>query len=506
MATGTIAPSPIFTGFDNNGDPLDGGKLYTYTAGTTTPAATYSDVGLTVANANPIILDSAGRATIFLSPGASYKFALKTSADVAIWTVDNVSSVPVAAATVDISGVAGEALTTGQVAYLSDGSGGKTAGQWFKADADFPYASTLPEIGFVVADIASGSSGAFRQGGILTGLSGLVIGAPYYISATAGAITATAPLNARFVGQADTTTSLVLSGNPPMPLADNGINDFRLSLTTGVPVTSADVTGASAVTIYAVPYKGNRIALFDANGNATVYTSAQFSIAVPATTNQMYDIFAYSNAGVPTLELLAWTNDTTRATAIVLTTTGSYTKSGDLTRRYVGSFRTGAVSGQTEDSVTKRFLWNLYHQKPRVLRITESTDTWSYTTAAMRQVNASTANQVAIVVGVAEVPLELEARTLWANATTTYVQIGIGEGSTTTVHAQCIGGVTGNGAGNASLYVAPTSSLKIFPAVGYQFYAQLEGSAAAGTTTFHGDDAFVQGGKFHTGMHGTILG
>ena len=91
MATGTVMPSPVFTGLDNNGDPLSGGKLYTYAAGTTTPLATYSDVGLTTPNANPIILDSGGRATVFLS-ATSYKFVLKTSADVTVWTQDGSDS------------------------------------------------------------------------------------------------------------------------------------------------------------------------------------------------------------------------------------------------------------------------------------------------------------------------------------------------------------------------------------------------------------------------------
>lgn len=80
---------------DNNGDPLAGGKLYTYAAGTTTPQITYtSNTGL-VSNSNPIILDSAGRTPeqIWLSEGISYKFVLKTSADVQIGSYDNITSI-----------------------------------------------------------------------------------------------------------------------------------------------------------------------------------------------------------------------------------------------------------------------------------------------------------------------------------------------------------------------------------------------------------------------------
>lgn len=97
--TGTIAPSPKFTALDNNGLPCNGCLLYTYAAGTTTNAATYADSALTTPNANPVVLDASGRATIFLS-ATSYKFVLKTSANVTLWTVDNVSSVGLATAAV----------------------------------------------------------------------------------------------------------------------------------------------------------------------------------------------------------------------------------------------------------------------------------------------------------------------------------------------------------------------------------------------------------------------
>lgn len=78
--------------FDNNGNPLSGGKLYTYEAGTTTPAVTYTSSSGSVANTNPIVLDSAGRiaAEIWLTVGDSYKFVLATSADVTIWTKDDI--------------------------------------------------------------------------------------------------------------------------------------------------------------------------------------------------------------------------------------------------------------------------------------------------------------------------------------------------------------------------------------------------------------------------------
>lgn len=79
--------------FDNNGNPLSGGKIYTYSAGTTTNQATYTSSAGTTAHTNPIILDSAGRVPsgeIWLTDGLQYKFVIKTSADVTIGTYDNI--------------------------------------------------------------------------------------------------------------------------------------------------------------------------------------------------------------------------------------------------------------------------------------------------------------------------------------------------------------------------------------------------------------------------------
>ena len=80
-----------FQAFDADGNPLASGKLYSYAAGTLTPLATYTTQAGTVANANPVILDSAGRASVWRGP-ASYRMILKTSADVTVWDVDNIGT------------------------------------------------------------------------------------------------------------------------------------------------------------------------------------------------------------------------------------------------------------------------------------------------------------------------------------------------------------------------------------------------------------------------------
>lgn len=76
--------------FDSNGDPLVGGKLYSYVAGTSTPAATYTDEAGATPNTNPVVLDANGEADVWLGAG-SYKFILTDSDDVVQFTVDDVS-------------------------------------------------------------------------------------------------------------------------------------------------------------------------------------------------------------------------------------------------------------------------------------------------------------------------------------------------------------------------------------------------------------------------------
>ena len=93
----TLTASPFMQFTTTAGAPLIGGKVYTYAAGTTTPLASYTDNTGATANTNPVILDTRGEAAIWLSP-ASYKFVLKDSNDVTIWTSDNLGGLNISPA------------------------------------------------------------------------------------------------------------------------------------------------------------------------------------------------------------------------------------------------------------------------------------------------------------------------------------------------------------------------------------------------------------------------
>jgi hypothetical protein len=123
----SVLLSPVGNGqqfFDNNGVPLAGGLIYQYQAGSSTPLTTYTTVNGTVANANPIVLDSSGRCPneIWMQTGYSYKFILQTSNAVTLQTLDNLYPILQTA-----SGTAAT-IPTGLIAIWSGSTGSIPSG------------------------------------------------------------------------------------------------------------------------------------------------------------------------------------------------------------------------------------------------------------------------------------------------------------------------------------------------------------------------------------------
>lgn len=380
MAIGTLAPAPLITILDENGDPVAGALITTTLAGTSTPVSVYHDVTLLSAWTNPVICSEAGRATIYLTPGTSYKFAVTTSDLDPVWTVDNIAAV----------------------------------------------------------------------------------------------------------------------GNAAVAANQHGVVQGRLTLTTMVPVTTADVTAATAVKF--TPYLGNAVTLYDGvNWNLVQFSELSLSITGFAA-NTNFDVFATPSGATVALASVAWTNSTTRATALTLQD-GAYVKSGDATALYLGTVRTTGTVGQTEDSFAKRFVWNYYNRVQRSMR-RQTTGTWSYTTSTFRQANADTANQIAFVLGVAEESLVVEVNANATNADVGGVVAYAGIGADVT-NANASGTVVSEGYAANSIPTAPSAILRAYPAVGFHFYAWLEYSGAAGTTTWYGQ---TSGSVAQSGISGSING
>ncbi len=269
----------------------------------------------------------------------------------------------------------------------------------------------------------------------------------------------------------------------------NGVSNGRLTLTTGVPVTISDVTAAA--TLYFTPYKGNQIGTYS-GATWTVSTFTEKSITmVGLTADKNYDVFIVDSTLA--LEVLIWTNDTTRATALVLQD-GVYVKTGATTRRYLGTIRITSAGGACEDSILKRYVFNYHHQLTRLMTAVDTTDTWTYATNSYRQARATTANKVEYVCGVSESPTVARVLAGIYSDASAEAEVGIGIDSTTTQSAQ----ITNRN------YVLGTSGSRMnghaeyrgYPGVGYHYLAWLEIAGSALSVTFYGDDgkAGVQSG------------
>lgn len=274
----------------------------------------------------------------------------------------------------------------------------------------------------------------------------------------------------------------VQDGGPPATAIFNAAANGRITLTSGLPVTPSNVTAAT--TVYFTPYKGNQIALFDGASTWNTLPFSELSIAVPATTNTMYDLFIYNNLGTPTLETQGWTNDTTRAVGLVLQN-GVYVKNGATTRRYLGSFRTTGVSGQTEDSLAKRYVWNYYNRIMRSMEVVDASSSWNYSTATWRQADGSTANQLDCIIGVSEDNISVQAIGIVVNSTATARQAGTGIGinSTSANSAQIMSQL-----GTTTAAIQHCAYYNNTLSIGRNFIVWLEMGAGTDTQTWYGNN------------------
>lgn len=351
-----ISPTPKFRAFDSNGDPLSGGKLYTYEAGTTTPKTTFTDANEGTPNANPIILDSDGYADLWLGAG-SYKFVLDDANDVTIYTVDNIEGDAATVTTYTIS------TTTNIDATYANG---------------VILASSSPTLNLLAA---SSAGDGFYIDVKNTG-SGVVTIDPNASETIDGAATLT--INAGYSARiyCNSTAWFALFDNEEVTFSDadfeifddgdnTKIAKFQASgITTGTTRTytfpdnsgtlalTSDVTGqaqpqgqcyleyTNTTTLTLTPYDGQNIRLYD-GASWTNYTIPSAGVTLDTTglsTSTTYYIYAYDNSSTITLEA--------SATGYVTDTdTGYKVKSGDDTRLLVGMARTNG-STQYSDNLT----------------------------------------------------------------------------------------------------------------------------------------------------------
>lgn len=388
-------------------------------------------------------------------------------------------------------------FSVGQVVYPSS-----TAGVYALASATSAALSD-GTVG-VIDTVSDANTFTAVTHGLVPGLSSLTAGTVYYLSdVTAGSVTSVASTTAIKVYTAISTTAAIVNINKIGASSGGSTTSFvcngRLTGTTSTPVTTADV---SPTTIYFTPYQGNKIALYSGS-SWTTYTFTEISIGLSSlTAGKNYDVFVYNNSGTLTLELsAAWASDTARTDALT-TQDGVLVKLGATTRRYLGSFRANGANA-TADTVLLRWLWNYYNRVPRPMRVLETTDSWTYTTAAYRQANGSGANQLDFIIGVNEEPVTATVTGSGENSGgNVQVQVGIGLDSTTALATGVITGVGNTQA--AATQRTMIANYHGFPGLGHHVLTWLEFSTASGTTTWAGDN----GGATVTqnGMSGIIRG
>ena len=272
----------------------------------------------------------------------------------------------------------------------------------------------------------------------------------------------------------------------------NKICDGRLTLESGVAISTTNQTAKTVV--YFTPHNGNTIGLYDGS-EWDLFSFSELSLSLSGyTANTNYDIFIYNNNGTLTLESAAWTNNTTRATNIVLQD-GIYVKSGTVTRRYLGTIRTTGTTGQCEDSVTKRFVWNYYNRSNRLLNNEITTD-WTYATNTWRPLN-NTINAVEIVYGLSSdidpvIFLTIGALYTIASATTTAYAIGVAKNGDNSplLSTRVLSTSTG--------HVQLTISGYFENSIGYHYYYPIENRVSGGTPAIYGSS--------NTGHFGGMIG
>lgn len=291
----------------------------------------------------------------------------------------------------------------------------------------------------------------------------------------------------------------------------------RLTLTTGVPVTTSDVS--SSATLYYTPHRHNRIVLY--NGTRWKgYTFSELSQTAADTTKSpgalsgfaSHDVFVWDDAG--TLRVSrgpVWAGETSRGTGAGTSELELFEgrwvnkvaiTNGPAARRglYVGTVRHNGAAAFC-DTASRRFVWNAYNRVSRPMRALEATPSWSYQ-GAPRQANGSTANQLAFVQGLVDDPVEADVLSVVGQATTgTTVSVGIGVDSTSTRSSIAPAGGTSLQAGGVDHVRSQFRGSMSAP--GYHFLAWLEEASVGGTTSWIG---LQGGGTYSSGITGQILG
>lgn len=390
-------PMPQF--MNSSSALLSGAKIFFYAAGTTTKLDTFTDTALSVANANPVVLNSEGRPTtaIYMSD-AAYKVVLAPSTDTdpptsPIWTADNYHPPEYAVAAQYTS------YNGNPNGFVAGTAGSSTT----KADAIWDYANNI-----------------------------------HYVCTTTGS-TSTAVWTSTNAGAAVNVIP------PPQG---------RLTLVSGAnPIPASEVTAATA--LYYTSHVGDLVPVY--NGSTMIprqFTELTLTLVSSHLADTIYDVFVFSNSGVLTLVTgPAWsasgagssTRGTGAATTQLARIQGLLTNAVQITGRngsttytiaasqatYLGTILIDGSAGQLTChklfGQTRRWaVWNYYNRVTIELKGGDATASWGYGTATTRASRADNNNRVNVLIGVPEEDVECVFTQVIAAAAGASPLIGIG--------------------------------------------------------------------------------
>lgn len=280
-----------------------------------------------------------------------------------------------------------------------------------------------------------------------------------------------------------------------------GSTGVRLTLTSGVAVTDSDVT--SAGTVYATPVNSSTMGIY----SGSAWVSRQFTeVAITLdgaghAANTNYPVFGYwDGSNVKAGTGPAWTSNTSSGigagTSEVEVFQGRLVNKYSITLRNAGStatvparralllggFRTIGVAGQTEDSVAKRFLSNVYNAVPRPMRRLETVASWNYQSLTPRYANNNSANRLEYFQIVSGRSIGAHVHHAASHSSGGNAGAGIGIDSVSlSDYAVCTVITLGTTVSTLS------SSYRGATGAGYHYLSWLEWSGTTATHTFYGD-------------------
>lgn len=485
----------------------------------TSPSFTNNATGMTLkgSSSNTFVVDWApgatGQTLSLPNPNGNVDIAYKSGAATAGGVAQGVGNNTINFSSAGTSGQPFLSGGTSAGSFGTLGAGGGGTGSSSYSAGDILYATgstTLAKLPIGTAGqslkVNSGATAPEWSSGGAGTVTSVGAAGPTGIATWSSAITSSGTLTQTLSDQsANTFLAGPASGSATTPaFRVHAIGDYtnlpicnggRLTLTSGSAVADASAQG----TLYWTPFKHGVISLYDSGASRYVnILPGEKSLSLTLTSGSVYDVWGYLSGGTLALETLVWTNTTTRATGLTIDSSGVTHKTGDQTRRFLGTLYASGTN-QCTDSTSLRGLWNQDNRVSKTLSAFDTTDNWTYAGAGTAQEARGQStlgvSRVGVVRGQSTDAISItNTSSASPSSGSPLISIGVGVNSSTVTSGY--GQVSTLISGVASTAVATYAGT---PAIGFSTLRRIEMSAN-GTALFYGDDnAAIE----QSGMAGT---